>query len=148
MDSHAIKLKRYASLLKYLLFLLYGMWLNHSNGKRLKHTALTRNERLCKFSLCLCFLSRIFLTWSNNFLFSLKVVQGSTNHGSVFKRQLNPRPITRYLRLSPQYWHGWPCLRVDFLGCSKDEGKNFHYILIIVISPFKRGRYGFFARHN
>ncbi|XP_074614387.1 uncharacterized protein LOC141874129 [Acropora palmata] len=49
------------------------------------------------------------------------VVQGSTNYNSVFKRQLNPRPNTRYLRLSPQYWHGWPCLRVDFLGCSKDE---------------------------
>ena len=148
MDSHAIKLKRYASLLKYLLFLLYGMWWNHSNGKRLKHTALTRNERLCKFCLCLCFFSRIFLTWSNNFLFSLKVVQGSTNHGSVFKKQLNPRPNTRYLRLSPQYWYRWPCLRVGFLGCSKDEGKNFHYIFIIVIFPSKRGRHCFFAWHK
>lgn len=49
------------------------------------------------------------------------VVQGSTNRNSVFKRQLNPRLNTRYLRLSPQYWHGWPCLRVDFLGCSSGE---------------------------
>ena len=89
--------------------------------------------------------SLIFLTWSNNFLFLLKVVQGSTNYNSVFKRQLNPRINTRYLRLSPRYWHGWPCLRVDFLGCSKDEGKNCHCICILVMFPFKQGGHGFFA---
>ena len=83
---------------------------------------------------------RLFLTWSNNFLFLPKVIQGSTNRNSVFKRQLNPRPNTRYLRLSPQYWHGWPCLRVDFLGCSKDEGKNCYCICIIVIFPFTETR--------
>ena len=91
--------------------------------------------------------SRIFLTLSSSFLFLSKVVQGSTNYNSVFKRQLNPRPNTRYLRLSPQYWNGWPCLRVDFLGCSKDEGKNCHCICRIVIFPFKRERHSNFPNY-
>ena len=30
----------------------------------------------------------------------------------------------RYLRINPQYWHGWPCLRTDFMGCSAHEGNG------------------------
>ena len=35
---------------------------------------------------------------------------------------------SRYLRINPQYWNGWPCLRTEFLGCSAGEGKC-HVIL-------------------
>jgi len=49
------------------------------------------------------------------------VVQGSTNRNSVFTRNLNPNINARYLRINPQYWYGYPCLRTDFLGCSSNE---------------------------
>lgn len=49
------------------------------------------------------------------------VIQGSTNYHSVFTRNLNPKVNARYLRISPQYWYGYPCLRTDFLGCNTDQ---------------------------
>ncbi|XP_073247149.1 uncharacterized protein [Porites lutea] len=49
------------------------------------------------------------------------VVQGSTNYYSVFKRDLNPHIDARFIRISPQYWKGYPCLRTDFLGCNPGE---------------------------
>ncbi len=58
------------------------------------------------------------------FLFFLKVIQGNTNFHSVKSRNLNPRISARYVRISPQYWYGWPCLRTEFMGCSADEGNN------------------------
>ncbi|PFX13518.1 Disintegrin and metalloproteinase domain-containing protein 9 [Stylophora pistillata] len=48
-------------------------------------------------------------------------VQGNTNFHSVNHRTLNPRVHARYLRINPQYWYGWPCLRTEFLGCSAGE---------------------------
>lgn len=58
-----------------------------------------------------------------------KVVEGSTNFYSVFVRDLSPNINARYLRISPQYWNKYPCLRADFLGCSSNEGngKSFHF---------------------
>ncbi|XP_022804380.1 zinc metalloproteinase-disintegrin-like kaouthiagin-like [Stylophora pistillata] len=49
------------------------------------------------------------------------VIQGNTNFDSVNRRGLNPKVTARYLRINPPYWNGWPCLRTDFMGCSKDE---------------------------
>ncbi|KAJ7351655.1 hypothetical protein OS493_036205 [Desmophyllum pertusum] len=49
------------------------------------------------------------------------VIEGNTNRNSVKTRNLNPRISARYLRINPQYWNGWPCLRTDFLGCAADE---------------------------
>lgn len=49
------------------------------------------------------------------------VIQGNTNFYSIKTRDLNPKVTARYLRINPQYWKGWPCLRTDFMGCSKDE---------------------------
>ena len=57
-------------------------------------------------------------------LLSSKVIQGNTNFYSIKTRDLNPKVIARYLRINPQYWKGWPCLRTDFMGCSKDEGNK------------------------
>ena len=57
-------------------------------------------------------------------LLSSKVIQGNTNFYSIKTRDLNPKVTARYLRINPQYWKGWPCLRTDFMGCSKDEGKK------------------------
>ncbi|RMX44841.1 hypothetical protein pdam_00009262 [Pocillopora damicornis] len=52
---------------------------------------------------------------------SRDVIQGNTNFYSIKTRDLNPKVTARYLRINPQYWKGWPCLRTDFMGCSKDE---------------------------
>ncbi|XP_027057790.1 uncharacterized protein LOC113684595, partial [Pocillopora damicornis] len=49
------------------------------------------------------------------------VIQGNTNFYSVVTRDLNPMVNARYLRINPQYWHGWPCMRTDFMGCSAHE---------------------------
>jgi len=49
------------------------------------------------------------------------VILGNTNYYSVNTRELNPRISARYLRISPQHWYGWPCLRTEFLGCSSGE---------------------------
>ncbi|XP_066014989.1 uncharacterized protein [Pocillopora verrucosa] len=49
------------------------------------------------------------------------VILGNTNYYSVVSRPLSPRVNARYLRINPQYWNGWPCLRTEFLGCSTDE---------------------------
>ncbi|KAL9951076.1 hypothetical protein ACROYT_G043672 [Oculina patagonica] len=49
------------------------------------------------------------------------VIQGNTNFHNVKSRNLNPRISARYVRISPQYWYGWPCLRTEFMGCSADE---------------------------
>ena len=57
----------------------------------------------------------------------IKVILGNTNHYSVEIRPLSPRVYARYLRINPQYWKDWPCLRTEFLGCSTDEG-NFNVI--------------------
>ena len=42
----------------------------------------------------------------------------------------------RYLRINPQYWHGWPCLRTDFMGCSAHEGNGMLqcYSTLLIIS--------------
>ena len=57
----------------------------------------------------------------------MKIILGNTNYYSVKSRRLSPRVNARYLRINPQYWYGWPCLRTEFLGCSTDEG-NFNVI--------------------
>ncbi|XP_066014963.1 zinc metalloproteinase-disintegrin-like atrase-A [Pocillopora verrucosa] len=49
------------------------------------------------------------------------VIHGNTNLNGVVARDLNPMVNARYLRINPQYWHGWPCLRTDFMGCSAHE---------------------------
>ncbi|KAL9951078.1 hypothetical protein ACROYT_G043674 [Oculina patagonica] len=49
------------------------------------------------------------------------VIQGNTNYYSVKSRNLNPRISARYVRISPQYWYGWPCLRTEFMGCAAGE---------------------------
>ncbi|KAJ7386460.1 metalloendopeptidase [Desmophyllum pertusum] len=49
------------------------------------------------------------------------VIEGNTNFYSVIRRNLNPRISARYLRINPQYWKDWPCLRTDFMGCAADE---------------------------
>ena len=54
----------------------------------------------------------------------LKVIHGNTNLNGVVARDLNPMVNARYLRINPQYWHGWPCLRTDFMGCSAHEGNG------------------------
>ena len=66
----------------------------------------------------------ILFRLNNKLLLFLKVVEGSTNFYSVFIRNLNPNINARYLRISPQYWNKYPCLRADFLGCSPNEGNG------------------------
>ncbi|XP_032229700.2 uncharacterized protein LOC5505409 [Nematostella vectensis] len=53
---------------------------------------------------------------------SEKLIQANTNRNSVVSRPLNPKIQARYVRISPQYWNGWPCMRLEFLGCSGNEG--------------------------
>ena len=69
-----------------------------------------------------------------------KVVEGSTNYYSVFVRDLSPNINARYLRISPQYWNKYPCLRADFLGCSSNEGigKSFHFISLIILPYYRK----------
>ena len=80
---------------------------------------LSSRYLICDETLCLVF---DILLNNHCCFFLFKVVQGSTNRYSVFTRRLNPRLQTRYLRISPQYWNGHPCLRVDFMGCAPGEG--------------------------
>ncbi|RMX54469.1 hypothetical protein pdam_00013189 [Pocillopora damicornis] len=56
------------------------------------------------------------------------VILGNTNHYSVEIRPLSPRVYARYLRINPQYWKDWPCLRTEFLGCSTDEGRSLKHL--------------------
>ncbi|KXJ11173.1 Disintegrin and metalloproteinase domain-containing protein 15 [Exaiptasia diaphana] len=52
---------------------------------------------------------------------SRDLIIANTNRGSVVKNTLSPRIEARYVRINPQYWNGWNCLRTEFLGCSADK---------------------------
>ncbi|RMX57319.1 hypothetical protein pdam_00021306 [Pocillopora damicornis] len=67
---------------------------------------------------------------------SRDVIHGNTNLNGVVARDLNPMVNARYLRINPQYWHGWPCLRTDFMGCSAHEGNGMLqcYSTLLIIS--------------
>ena len=68
---------------------------------------------------------RIWSIWNRKFTFCIifyQLVVGNSNRNSVATRTLSPRIEARYIRISPQYWHGWPCMRTELYGCSSDTG--------------------------
>ncbi|KAK3716434.1 hypothetical protein QZH41_016845, partial [Actinostola sp. cb2023] len=50
-----------------------------------------------------------------------KLLLGNTNRNSVVIRTLSPRIEARYVRINPQYWNGWICMRTELYGCSSNE---------------------------
>ena len=55
-------------------------------------------------------------------MFIHQLLLGNTNRNSVVIRTLSPRIEARYVRINPQYWNGWICMRTELYGCSSNEG--------------------------
>ncbi|XP_031572100.1 uncharacterized protein LOC116306186 isoform X2 [Actinia tenebrosa] len=50
-----------------------------------------------------------------------KLLPGNTNWYSVVASELSPHIEARHVRINPQYWHKWICMRAELYGCSADE---------------------------
>lgn len=55
------------------------------------------------------------------FLFH-KLLIGNQDRHSIALRSFTPRIEARYVRVNPQYWKNWICMRVELYGCSANEG--------------------------
>ncbi|KAK3698442.1 hypothetical protein QZH41_010011 [Actinostola sp. cb2023] len=49
-----------------------------------------------------------------------KLLIGNTNRHSVVVRDIS-RIEARYIRINPQHWHRWICMRTELYGCTPDE---------------------------
>ncbi|KAK3726284.1 hypothetical protein QZH41_012709, partial [Actinostola sp. cb2023] len=63
-----------------------------------------------------------YLTYQFLLIFVLsRLVLGNRNLYSVVTKSLSPRIKARYVRINPQYWNNWPCMRTELYGCPANE---------------------------
>ena len=51
-----------------------------------------------------------------------QLIQGNTNFYSPVTRHLSHKVEARFLRINPQFYHYWMCLRTEVYGCSPNQG--------------------------